>query len=100
MRMKHAGLALLAVAISVAVGWQTPSVAETSGARIEKLEERVRDLEARMAKVEAAVHDEMGMMKKGGMQDDGMGGAMGQPPGGGANSGGGMPSGGGMGGHM
>lgn len=44
-----------------------PVVAETSkdAARIEKLEERTRDLEARMAQMEASSHKQMGMMDKG-----------------------------------
>lgn len=44
-----------------------PVVAETGkdAARIEKLEERTRDLEVRMAQIEAASHKQMGMMDKG-----------------------------------
>lgn len=42
----------------------TPSFAESSPdvARLSKLEDRVRDLEARMAKVESSQHAGMGMM--------------------------------------
>ncbi len=45
----------------------TPVIAETAKdtARIEKLEERTRDLEARMAQMEASSHKQMGMMDKG-----------------------------------
>lgn len=58
-----------------------PVLAETAkdSVRIEKLEERVRDIEARMAKVEESSHKKMGMMPQGqhgmGMKD-----SMGQPP--------------------
>ena len=72
----------------------TPVSAETAKdtTRIEKLEERTRDLEARLAKVEASTHNQMGMMQHGhdmmnkGMQqgkdmmDKGMNNPMGQAP--------------------
>ena len=88
MNVRTIGLALAAVTLSLTFALQTPSVAETASdsTRIEKLEERVRDLEARVAKVESAAHSAMGAQK-------GMGDGMGQPP----ASGG---TGGGMGGHM
>lgn len=92
----------------------TPVFAEPSKdtARIEKLEERTRDLEARMAKAEANSHQQMGMkqhdhdqMDKGmgnnpmgqapqqiPQQNPGMGGSM--PQGGAPQQGGAMP------GHM
>lgn len=59
--------------------------AETSNVRTEKLEERVRDLEARMAKVEASSQKQMGMMMQHGQKMGGpnMGNtnpAMGQMP--------------------
>lgn len=51
----------------------TPVIAETTKdtARIEKLEERTRDLEARMAQMEASSHKQMGM--KMGMDEHPMG---------------------------
>jgi hypothetical protein len=84
MNVRTIGLGLAAVTLGLTVALQTPSVAETASAstRIEKLEERVRDLEARMAKVEAAAHSATGAPKA-------MGDGMGQPP-----------ASGGMGGHM
>ena len=104
MNTRHIALGLAAIAVILAIASQTPSVAETieTSTRVEKLEQRVRDLEERMAKVEAAVHSEMRRMHRGGVQDrgQGMGGAMGQPPSDSANSGSRMPTGGGMGGHM
>ncbi len=99
---------MLLVFASVAVA---PVFAETTKdtARIEKLEERTRDLEARMAQMEASSHKQMGMMDKGmkmGMdnhpmgqmpqqvpqQNPGMGGAM--PQGNAPQQQGGMPPGG------
>lgn len=61
-----------------------PAFAETAKdtTRIEKLEERTRDLEARVAKVEAAAHKQMGMMQHDhGMPNDATAnGPMGQMP--------------------
>ena len=89
----------------------TPVFAETAKdtARIEKLEERTRDLEARLAQVEASSNKQMGMMDKGmkmkmdnhpmgqvpqqvPQQNPGMGGAM--PQGNAPQQQGGMPPGG------
>lgn len=89
-----------------------PVLAETGKdtTRFEKLEERVREVEARLAKVEASSHKQMGMMQqhghdmmnKGmqqgqGITNNGANNAMGQAPQQGMPQGGGMPSGGGMG---
>lgn len=113
---------IVCVASAVAAGalWGSPSAgfAEAGGVaqRVEKLEERVRDVEARLAKVEAMVNQHgshPGQAKQGnqgmppgskgmggGMMDDDM---MGMPdpsqPGQGNPPAGGM-GGGGMGGHM
>lgn len=90
----------------------TPVFAETGKdtARLEKLEDRVREVEARVAKVEESSHKQMGMMQqhghdmmnKGMQQGQNMPGnaannAMGQAPQQGMPQGGGMPPGGGMG---
>ena len=91
------------VILSFFIATSAPIIAETSSetTRIEKLEERVRDIEARLAKVEAATHKQMGMMEHDQMMKGQMGSGtnspMGQMPQQGMPQGGGMHSGGGMG---
>ncbi|MFO0842276.1 MAG: hypothetical protein U0797_07730 [Gemmataceae bacterium] len=95
------GINRIALTFAVAaLGAATPASTHAQGAdhsaQIAKLEERVRDLEARLAKVEATQHSKMGMkmgmgMHKGGMpnQDPGTS-AMGKAPQGAGQAGGGM----------
>lgn len=77
--------------------WAQPQGGDNSG-RISKLEERMRDLEARMAKVEASSNKQMEMMQHGhDMMNKGMGNnPMGQVPQQNPGTGGAMPQGGAM----
>jgi len=83
--MKRKGIIMGAMLVGFIAGATAPVFAESGidVARFEKLEERTRDLEARLAKVEAWSHKQMGMMQhEHGMQDKGMGAnnPMGQAP--------------------
>jgi hypothetical protein len=113
------GLAVMGLVVaSPASGWSQPSAVES---RLEKLEERMRDAEARLAKVEAMVNAHSahgapapqdkgqamppGGKGMGGMMDDDMMGdpgspAQGQPAQPSQPGGAPMGGGGGMGGHM
>ena len=69
------------VTLLVATAAPVFAEAENNTARIEKLEERTRDLEARLAKVEASAHKQMGMMQHDhAMKEQGMNNPMGQVP--------------------
>ena len=118
-------IALGAMLLTVLATTTGPVYAETAKdtARIEKLEERTRDLEARIAKIEASSQEQVGkmMQHEQGMMGKGMGNgtgannpmgqmpqqvpqqnqapAAGMPKGGAQPQDSGMPAGGGM-GHM
>lgn len=101
--MNRKAVVLGAVLVTLLTTISTPVFAETSkdAARIEKLEERVRNLEVRTAKVEASTHKQMGMMQhdhamqgKGTGMNNPMGQAPQQVPPQNPNMGGSMPQGG------